>query len=296
MNSNLSEYATGCHLLDGAWGTELERRGLLSGKIPELLNADHPGVIEDIARSYVEAGSEIILTNTFGANRFALERYAASERVEELATAGVNISRRAAGTKAKVFASIGPTGRIVMMQEISAEQFKEAFTETLSALQKAGPDAVVLETFTELEELKLALQVVKDYCNIPVVACMSFSAGQDGTATIMGNSPEELVQVAEEYGAAAIGANCGIGPDIYLTVARRLRTATALPIWIKPNAGLPKIDADGRTKYPLGPDAFASYVPHLVEAGVSFLGGCCGTTPDHIRAIKKALNNSSANR
>jgi methionine synthase I (cobalamin-dependent) len=150
MISDLRNYAPGCHLLDGAWGTELERQGLLSGNVPELLNAENPAAIEAIARSYVEAGSEIILTNTFGANRFVLERHDASERVEELVVAGVNISRKAADGRAKVFASIGPTGKIVMMGEVSAEQLSEAFRETAAAIDGARPDAIVLETFAEL--------------------------------------------------------------------------------------------------------------------------------------------------
>jgi len=289
MRLDLRDYAAGCHLLDGAWGTELERQGLLSGKVPELLNADNPTAIEAIARSYVEAGSEIILTNTFGANRFVLERHDASTRVEELAVAGVNISRKAAEGRARVFGSIGPTGKIVMMGEVSAEQLSDAFCETAAAIDSARPDAIVLETFAELEELKLALQAVKAVSKLPVIACMTFSAGKDGTTTIMGNTPEELATVAREHGSDAVGANCGIGPDVYLRVARRLGAVTTLPIWIKPNAGLPQAGVDGKTRYPVGPEEFASYVPQFIEAGVTFLGGCCGTTPAHIRAMKNAL-------
>lgn len=296
MTLNLRDYAPGCHLLDGAWGTELEQQGLLSGKVPELLNAENPAAIEAIAQSYVEAGSEIILTNTFGANRFVLERHGASERVAELIVAGVNISRKAADGRAKVFASIGPTGKIVMMGEVSAEQLSEAFRETAAAIDGARPDAIVLETFAELEELKLALQAVKTVSELPVVACMTFSAGEDGTTTIMGNTPEELAAAAEEYGAAAVGANCGIGPDVYLRVAQRLGAVTNLPLWIKPNAGLPQIGSDGKTTYPLGAEEFASYAPRFLEAGVTFIGGCCGTTPAHIRAMKRALLDQARKR
>lgn len=289
MNSDLRDDAPGCHLLDGAWGTELEQQGLLSGKVPELLNAENPAAIEAIARSYVEEGSEIILTNTFGANRLVLERHDASERVEELVVAGVNISRKAADGRAKVFASIGPTGKIVMMGEVSAEQLGEAFRETAAAIDDARPDAIVLETFAELEELKLALQAVKAVSKLPVIAGMTFSAGKDGTTTIMGNTPEELAAVAEKDGAAGVGANCGIGPDVYLRVAQRLGAVTKLPLWIKPNAGLPQAGADSKTRDPVGPEEFASYVPQFIEAGVTFLGGCCGTTPAHILAARAAL-------
>ena len=194
---------------------------------PELWNVETPDAVEAVARGYVAAGSEIILTNTFGANRYALEKHGASGRVEELATAGVDISPQAAGTEVKVFASIGPSGKIVMMGEIGRDNLVEAYAEVASAIGSAGPDAIVLETFNELEELALALQAVRDSCDLPVVACMTFNAGQDGTATIVGNHPEDLARTAEEYGAEALGVNCGIRPNTCLTVARRLRAERA---------------------------------------------------------------------
>ena len=289
MQLDLREYGRRCRLLDGAWGTELVRQGLLSGTVPELLNVERPEVIAAVARSYVEAGSEIILTNTFSANRFALERHGASERVEQLATAGVRISRAVAGAKVKVFATIGPTGRIIMMEEVSSNRLRDAFTETARAIVGAVPDAIVLEAFSELEELRLALQAVKASSELPVVACMSFSAGEDATRTVMGNRPEDLVRIAEENDAEAVGANCGIGPEAHVNVAQRLRAATKLPIWIKPNAGIPQIGPDGKTRYPVGPEEFAAFVPRFLDIGVNFLGGCCGATPDHIRAVKAAL-------
>jgi len=201
----------------------------------------------------------------------------------------VNISRKAADGRARVFASIGPTGKIVMTGQVSKKELSEAFRQTAAAIDKAGPDGIVLETFNELAELTLALQALKAVSGLPVVACMTFSAGKDGTTTVMGNTPEELAAAAEEYGAAAVGANCGIGPDVYLRVAQRLAAVSTLPRWIKPNAGLPQAGADGKTRYPVGPAEFASHVPQFIEAGVTFLGGCCGTTPAHIRAMRAAL-------
>jgi len=162
-------------------------------------------------------------------------------------------------------------------------------TDDWPAIDGARPNAIVLETFAELGELKLALRAVKSVSRLPVIACMTFSAGEDGTTTIMGNTPKELAAAAEEYGAAGVGANCGIGPNVCLRVAQRLGAVTTLPIWIKPNAGLPQAGANGKTMYPVGPEEFASYVPQFIEAGVTFLGGCCGTTPAHILAMKEAL-------
>ena len=289
MKLNLQRYSKKPRLTDGAWGTLLEHRGLPAGMAPELWNVENPGAIEAVARSYVEAGSEIILTNTFGANRYVLERSGASDRVEELATKGVRLSHRAADKRTKVFASIGPTGKIVMMEEISRQEFRRTFAETARAIASAEPDAIVLETFNELEELAIALKAVKMSCRLPVVACMSFTTGPDNTATMMGNSPEDLAQMAEEHGADAVGANCGVGPESYLRVARRLRPRTDLPIWIKPNAGAPTTNEEGHTVFPIGPAEFATYGPRFVEAGVNFMGGCCGTTPEHIGAVKNAI-------
>jgi len=289
MKLNLREFADRVRILDGAWGTELQRRGLPAGAAPELWNRENPGAVEAVARSYVEAGSEIILTNTFGANRYVLARHKAAERTEELAEAGVAISRRAAGKEVKVFASVGPTGSIVMMGEVDQDDVVEAYAETASALVRGGADAIVLETFNELEELSLAFRGVRDSCGLPIVMSMNFGAGPAGTATIMGNGPEDLAQMAEDHGAEAVGANCGAGPDIYVRIARRLASATNLPVWIKPNAGRPEIGPNGTTAFPIGPQEFASYAPGLVESGARFIGGCCGTTPDHVRAIIATL-------
>jgi len=292
MKLNLGEFADRVRILDGAWGTELQRRGLPAGAAPELWNRENPGAVEAVARSYVEAGSEIILTNTFGANRYVLARHNAAERTEELAEAGVAISRTAAGKEVKVFASVGPTGSIVMMGEVDQDALIEAYAETASALVRAGADAVVLETFNELAELSLAFRGVRDSCDVPIVVSMSFAAGPDGMATIMGNGPEDLARMAEDHGAEAVGANCGTGPDTYVRIARRLASATSLPVWIKPNAGKPEMGPKGTTMFPIGPQEFASYAPHLVESGARFIGGCCGTTPDHVRAIVAVLRNT----
>lgn len=277
-------------VLDGAWGTELHKRGLAPGACPDLWNVDRPEAVEAVARSYVEAGSEIILTNTFGSNRFVLAGWGAEDRVAELAEAGTAISRAAAeGTDVKVFASIGPTGKIVMMEEVAEEKLAAAFAEAAEAVSWAGADAVVLESFGELAELKIALRAVRHACDLPAVASMTFDAGPDKTSTMMGNKPSQLVAAAEAGGASAVGANCGVGPEQSVRVAAMLRAAGELPIWIKPNAGLPQADKRGRTTFPMGPDAYAAHVGELIAAGANFIGGCCGTTPQHVRAIRAAV-------
>jgi len=289
MTFELKAYAETVRVIDGAWGTELQKRGLGAGACAELWNVENPQAVAEVARDYVEAGSDVILTNTFGGNRFVLGAHGAGDRVVELCEAGAAISRRAAGRDVKVFASIGPSGKIVMMNDVPEEELEMAFAAAATALAHGGADAIVLETFNELEELSIALRSVKQATNLPVVASMTFSSGPDKTNTMMGETPGDLARAAAEGGADAVGANCGAGPGNYVRVAELLRRATSLPIWIKPNAGLPQVAADGTTIYSMGGEEFASFVPKLVLAGANFIGGCCGTTPDHIRAVRAAV-------
>ena len=290
MAFGLKRFAERVRVLDGAWGTQLQAAGLPAGSAPERWNAEHPKGVEAVARGYVAAGSDVILTNTFGANRFVLAAHGLKDRVAELSEAGAAISRRAAGGQAKVFGSIGPSGKIVMMEEVSREQLVAAFAEQAEALQWGGVDAIVLETFNELAEAEIALRAVRKACDLPVVVSMTFGSGPDRTATMMGNKPSDLAAMAERFGAEAVGANCGVGPENYVKVARLLRQATDLPIWIKPNAGMPIAGPRGETTFPMGPAEFAAFVPALIEAGANFIGGCCGTTGDHIRAVRKAVD------
>ncbi|MBL7133282.1 MAG: homocysteine S-methyltransferase family protein [Phycisphaerae bacterium] len=298
MTLDLRSFASQVRVTDGAWGTELQSLGLPAGAAPELWNVERPSAVEQVARSYVKAGSDIILTNTFGANRFVLSRHDAGDRASELAEAGTAISRAAAGRRAKVFASIGPTGKIVMMGEVARDEICSAFAEAAGAVTRRGADAIVLETFNELDEALLALTGVKQASPLPVVVSMTFASGPDGTSTMMGNCPADLAAAAEAGGADAVGANCGTGPADYVKVARLFREATDLPIWIKPNAGLPQAGPGGKTIFPMGPEEFVSFAGPLAAAGAKFIGGCCGTTPEHIRALRAAVNeiNSDGDR
>lgn len=292
MAFDFQAYASKVHVSDGAWGTQLQRLGLAPGLAPERWNADNPERVEMVAQSYVQAGSDIILTNTFGANRYVLEQYDLKARTADLAEAGVKISRQAAqaaGRDVKVFASLGPTGKIVMAEDVPAEELQTAFTESAEALAWGGADAIVLETFNELDEARLALRGVRKATDLPVIVCLTFSSGPDRTVTMMGNKPADLAKMAEQEGASAVGANCGAGPENYVKVAQLLRAATGLPIWIKPNAGLPVI-VKGQTTFPMGAEEFAAFVPQLIQAGANFIGGCCGTTPQHIQAVRKTVD------
>ncbi|MCE5279699.1 MAG: homocysteine S-methyltransferase family protein [Planctomycetaceae bacterium] len=287
---DLKTFAKTVRISDGAWGTELQNASLEAGASPELLNVENPAAVAAVARAYVQAGSDVILTNTFGANRFILAGHGLGERTGELARAGAEISRREAGARVKVFASMGPTGKIVMMQEAPEADISAAFAEAAVALAEGGVDAILLESFAQLDEMALALRAVRGAVDLPVVASMTFASGPDGTSTMMGNSPGDLAALAAECGAAAVGANCGAGPEGFLKVARLFRAAGDLPIWIKPNAGLPQRGPDGKTFFPMNPQDFAAAAAGLIEAGANFLGGCCGTTPRHIAAVRKVVS------
>jgi len=289
MSFDLKEYSRTTRVTDGAWGTQLQKRGLPAGSAPELWNVTNAAAVRAVAESYVRAGSDVILTNTFGANRFILGAHGLGSRVAELAEAGVRLSKAAAGSGTKVFASLGPTGKIVMTEEVSPEAIIAAFVEAAEAMEFGGADAIVIESFAELDEARLALQAVKEATDLPVVLSMTFASGPEGTSTMMGNSPADVARLAVKMGADAVGANCGVGPENYVKVARLLRAACPLPIWIKANAGLPQVAADGKTTFPMGPVEFAAFVPKLVEAGASFIGGCCGTGPGHIEALRGVL-------
>jgi len=305
MGFDLRAFAQRVRVTDGAWGTQFQKRGLAPGSSPELWNVENPSAVESVAESYIKAGSDVILTNTFGANRLVLASHGLAGRVAELAEAGVRLSRKAAAGKTrmysefqgprgkpadvKIFASLGPTGKIVMMEEVSKEELSAAFGEAAEAMAWGGADAIVLETFNELAEARIALQAVRKATDIPVVVSLTFASGPDKTATMMGDKPADLAKMAEAEGAAAVGANCGVGPDNYVAVARMLRDATDLPVWIKPNAGLPVVDKKGRTTFPMSPPEFAAFVPKLIAAGANFIGGCCGTTPAHIEAVRAAV-------
>jgi len=278
-------------LTDGAWGTQLQERGLQAGECPDAWNLLYPERVEQVARAYVEAGSQVILTNTFRANRLALERYGLAERTADINRAGVEISRRAAAGKALVFASIGPSGRMLVAGETTEDELVATFREQARALAEAGADAIVVETMADLTEARLAVTAALE-TGLPVVASMVFDSGRNKDRTMMGVTPEQAARDLSAVGAHVIGANCGQGIVGYVEICRRLHAATDRPIWIKPNAGLPEM-VEGKAVYRVTPAEFASYVPALLEAGASFVGGCCGTTPDFIRAIASTLRASA---
>jgi 5-methyltetrahydrofolate--homocysteine methyltransferase len=292
MNRLLDWLHRGPLITDGAWGTELQRRGLAPGENPDPWNLTHPERVEEVARAYVDAGSRIILTNTFRANPVSLADYP-PEQIESINRAGVEISRRAVeGTKTKVIASMGPSGKMLLTGEVTPERITAAYGLQARACAEAGADALLLETFSDLEEASLALAAARA-AGLPVIVSFVFESGKNKDRTMMGATPEQAAGRMQDEGAAAVGANCGLGPDGFPPISTRLRDACELPIWIKPNAGLPVI-IDGEARYTLPPAEFAAYLPALLDAGACFIGGCCGTRPDFIRALVEEMGRCAA--
>jgi len=275
-------------ITDGAWGTQLQARGLEPGEAPDLWNLTHPKEVAQVGRAYVEAGSAIILTNTFGANRIRLSDSGSADLVKEINKAGVALSREAAGKDALVFASLGPSGKLLMNGDVNEDELLAAFTEQAEALASAGPDALVIETMQDLAEAKLAIAAART-TGLPVVASMVFDSGKEKDRTMMGTTPEQAADGLAKAGADVVGANCGQGIAGFVAICARLKAAAeGRPVWIKANAGLPQM-RDGKAVYATTPAEFAGHVPAVLAAGASFIGGCCGTAPEFIREIAGRL-------
>ena len=340
---------------DGAWGTEMQKLGAKPGELADVWNLEQPDKVLSVAKSYVDAGSQVILTNTFSSSRILLGIHGMANRAFALSKAGAELSKRAARGRAYVFASIGPCGKMVMMGEADPDEVRAAAAEQARAFEEGGADAIVIETQSDLVEAGAALQGCLEACALPVGVSFTFDAGASNDRTMMGVSIPEVYNLAVEGGASFVGANCGAGIETFVEIAKAFQAcegglasrsnagggsgggpggpaadrrpedggpastgggpgdggpvslgggpaslgacpapgggslSAALPIWIKGNAGRPQVDSAGNVRYNAGPEVFASVVGPLLAAGARFIGGCCGSTPDHVRAIAKAL-------
>ena len=287
MSATISQLlANGPVVTDGAWGTQLQARGLPPGAFPDLWNLHWPQRVGEVAAAYVAAGSSVILTNTFGANAFRLREVNMEREVREINCAGVWISKNAANGKALVFASMGPTGRMLVSGDVTELEVRKAFTAQAMALAEAGADAIVIETMSEVAEAQAAILAVRE-TGLPAIACALFDSGKEKDRTMMGETPEDVAAKLTDAGASVVGANCGLSMQAAIGVCRRLRSATTLPVWIKPNAGMPELRG-GRVEYSVTPQEFANSAPALIAAGASFIGGCCGTDPEFVAALNAA--------
>ncbi len=274
-------------LLDGATGSNLRTAGMPTGVCGEAWICEHPEPLQALQRSYVDAGSEIVCAPTFGANRVLLGNYGLAHDVERLNRALVAISRAAVGHDALVAADLTTTGQAVLPGEDAAyRKLLDVYTEQAEAALSAGVDLVIIETLMGLTEAMAAVEAVRALCDLPILC--SFSVQTDGKCYFDGNV-FEAAEILPELGADAVGVNCSNGPDLLESVIAGVRRACSVPVIAKPNAGMPLMTDDGRAVYSMGPDAFAGHMKALLAAGASILGGCCGTTPEHIRALKAIL-------
>jgi len=278
---------------DGAWGTFLQQKGLQPGECPELWNLTHRQEVMDIARSYIDAGSDMIETNSFGGSRFKLEKFGLADQGYRLNKAAAEISREAAGTEKLVLGSIGPTGKMLLLEEVTPEELYDAFREQAMALEAGGVDAIVIETMTDLDEAVLAVKAARENTSLEIICTMTFDRLVTGEyRTMMGISPAEMIQPLKEAGATILGANCGNGMSGMVDIVAEIRRADPdVPVLVHANAGMP-VYKDGHTHFPESPEETASFVKALSAAGANIIGGCCGTTPEHIRRIREAMQDN----
>ena len=285
----------GLFLLDGAMGTELIARGIEAGTCNDYLNVESPDTVLDVHTAYLEAGSDAVLTNTFGANRFALARHGLSGKIEEINTAGAQVARRAAGADRYVLGDIGPSGHFLQpLGELAPEELREAFAAQAKALLAGGVDGFIIETMAALDEIAVAIEAAKSICELPVFASMAFDSTGNDFKTMMGVDVESAVSKIVALGADAVGFNCGLASlDGYVELAEKYVSAVAAlsadtVVLAEPNAGKPEL-VDGRAVYKVSAADFAAAVQKIHSAGVNIIGGCCGTSPEHIEVVAERL-------
>lgn len=281
-------------LCDGAWGTQLQAQGLRPGECPELWNSTHPDEVRNIAAAYAAAGADIVETNSFGGSRFKLAHGGLQDRAFQLNERATALSREGAGEGCWVAASLGPSGKMLVIEEVTEEELYEAYKEQALAFEQGGADAVCVETMSDVEEACIAVRAVKENTGLEVLCTFTFDKTvKGGYRTMMGASPGDALREAVAAGADVVGANCGSGMEGMLEVAALLRAAnSAIPLMIQANAGLPQV-VQGETVFPAAPEEMAAGAQALAKLGVGIIGGCCGTTPEHIRAMRAALQGIS---
>jgi methionine synthase I (cobalamin-dependent)/5,10-methylenetetrahydrofolate reductase len=281
------------YLFDGAMGTMLYAKGVFINKCYDELNLRNPEIVREVHKQYVRAGAEIIETNTYGANRIKLRSFGIEDELRAINERGAALAREAAGDAVFVAGAIGPLGiRIEPYGPTSLAEAREYFREQAAALRDAGVDLFVLETMSNIAEIEQGIAAIRDVCSLPIVAQMTI--GNDGR-TIYGDVPRTIAQKLDLAGADVIGLNCSVGPDVMLDAIEEITAVTAKKISAQPNAGLPR-EVNGRQMYMASPDYMAKYAKRLIHKGVKFLGGCCGTTPEHIKIMADAVRPLSPRR
>ena len=276
---------------DGAWGTFLQKKGLKPGQCPELWCVDKPEEVLDVAKSYIDAGADMIETDSFGGSSFKLSHYGLAERAFEINEAAAAISRKAAGEDKWVIASIGPTGEMLVTEDVTEEELYEAFKTQAEAFEKGGADAACIETMSDIGEAVQAIKAVKENTSLEAICTFTFEKTVKGEyRTMMGVDPIAAMTASIEAGADIVGANCGNGIERMIEIVTIMRSVNKdIPILVHANAGLP-CTINGEVTFPETPEDMAEAAPRLAKAGANIIGGCCGTTPAHINAMKEALS------
>ncbi len=282
-------------LLDGAMGTMLQTYGLKPGECPEEWNISHPQVITKIHQEYINAGVDIILTNTFGASKIKLSNFGLVNDMVKINESAVNIAKEAInkerGSKKRIFigGSVGPTGKILEPYgDLKVSEVYKNYQEQVVILEKVGVDLIILETFYDLEEIRAALKATKENTNLMVIASLTFD---QNLKTIYGVGPEKAVTVLESEGTDGVGANCGTGPEVLYEVLKMMKKVSQTYLLVEPNAGIPEF-IEGKIIYPVSPKIMADYTEKFIQLGVNMIGGCCGTTPLHIKAMSDKIKNN----
>ena len=274
-------------LLDGATGSNLKKAGMPVGVCAELWVLEHPEVIKQLQKAYIEAGSQIIYAPTFSANRISLSMHGLEGRLEELNTKLLALSKEAADGRVYVAGDVTTTGKMLEPRgEISYQELYDVYREQIGILAEAGADLIVAETMLDVEETLVVLDAAQDVCDLPVMCSLTLEA--DGS-TMYGGNAVEMVETLQEMGAAAVGLNCSVGPDQLEAVIGAMKAVAKVPILAKPNAGMPDIDENGVAHYNMSPERFASAMEKLIERGAQLVGGCCGTDPEYIRLLAEAI-------
>ena len=277
----------GVILLDGATGSNLTKAGMPKGVSTELWVLEHPDILANLQKAYVEAGSQIVYAPTFAANRISLRNFNLQDRVVELNTKLVKISKDAVGSRALVAGDLTTTGQLLEPQgNLTYDALYQAYREQIKALVDAGVDLIGAETMLGVDETVVALDAAQSVCDIPMMCSLTLEA--DGTAMYGGNAVE-AVMTLQEMGAAAVGLNCSVGPDQLESVVANMKAVAKVPIIAKPNAGMPIINEKGEAIYDMNAEDFARHAKRLVEVGAGIVGGCCGTTPEYIRKLAEVL-------
>lgn len=277
----------GVVLLDGATGSNLRKAGMPVGICTELWALEHPDVIKTLQRGYVEAGSRIIYAPTFSANRISLSLHGLQDRLEELNTKLIALSKEASGGRAYVAGDLTTTGKMLEPRgEITYQELYDVYKEQISVLANAGADLLVAETMLDVEETLVVLDAAQTVCDLPVMCSLTLEA--DGSA-LYGGSAVEAVESLQEMGASAVGLNCSVGPDQLEAVVASMKKVAKVPVIAKPNAGMPVMDEKGMAHYNMSPEQFAVSMKRLIEKGAGIVGGCCGTDPEYIRRLSEVI-------